>query len=355
MTALSAAIESINQSASEQNEKQLLIAAKCRALMVGYDARWRDAEWETLSTEHQFQLPIVNTDTGATSRTWTHAGKKDGIVRYIPSQRKYLLEHKTTSDDIADPGGSYWRRLTIDSQVSGYMLAEWQDGNKLDGTLYDVLKKPATRPKQITKALQKVMKQQGTYLGENVPTGFLRLENENIELYEIRLTQEILLNPEKHYQRRTIPRLDDEVLEYAGELWHIGKDILSARNNNHHYRNSDACMTWNSPCEYISICSGHDSPESDNWKSRESIHSELEDLDDPQSVLTNSRIKCFQTCRRKHFLKYELGIEKQREEEREALYMGSQIHEALRAWWDCYRKDNSNDNSSKLTASEVAS
>ena len=272
MSALSAAIESINQSSSEQNEKQLLIAAKCRALMSGYDAKWRDAEWETLATEQQFQLPVINPDTGATSRTWTHAGKKDGIIRYVPSRRKYLLEHKTTSDDIADPGSSYWRRLTIDSQVSGYMLAEWQNENKLDGTLYDVIRKPATRPKQITKALQKVMIQQGTYLGEEVPKEFRLFENENIELYEIRLTQEILLNPCKYYQRRTIPRLDDEIVEYATELWHIGKDILSARNNDHHYRNSDACMTWGSPCEYLSICSGHDSPESDNWQKRE-IHS----------------------------------------------------------------------------------
>lgn len=340
-TALTAAIESINHAASQQNKKQQLIAAKCRALMVGYDEKWNGIEWETISTEEMFHLPVVNPDSGATSRTWTHAGKKDGLIRYIPSGRNYLLEHKTTSDNISDPSGSYWRRLVIDSQVSGYMLAEWQNGNKLDGTVYDVIRKPATRPKQITKALQKVMIQEGTYLSEKVPKEFRLLEVENIELYEVRLTQECLSDPNKFYQRRTIPRLDDEIIEFANELWDIGKTILSARKNNRHYRNSDACMNWGSPCEYISFCSGHDNPESGGWVTRENIHSELKGLKEPQSVLTNSRIRCFQSCRKKHFYRYELGIQKHSEEERESLYMGTVIHEALRAWWDCYRKEKS--------------
>ncbi len=323
--------------------------------MVGYDAKWRDVEWETVSTEEMFHLPVVNPETGATSRTWTHAGKKDGVVIYPPSGKRYLLEHKTCSEEIADPGASYWKRLVIDSQVSGYMLAEWQNEQKLDGTLYDVIRKPLTRPKKITKALQKIMIQQGTYLNYEVPKEYRLLEIENTALYEMRITDEVLANPEKHYQRRTIPRLDDELLEYAGEIWDLGKDILDARNRNKHYRNSDACMTWGTPCEFLSICSGHDSIDSDNWKKRDSIHTELEGLEDPQSVLTNSRIKCFQTCRRKHFYRYELGITRNTEEEREALYLGSVFHEALRAWWDCYRKGNHNGNCNRHTTNEVVS
>jgi len=353
--ALKSAIESINQTASPRDEKQQLIAAKCRALMVGYEAKWSGDPWETVSTEEMFHLPIVNPDSGATSRTWTHAGKKDGIIRYIPSGREYLLEHKTTSESISDLGGSYWRRLVIDSQVSGYMLAYWQDKKKLDGTVYDVIKKPGIRPRQITKALQNIMIQRGTYLDTDVPKSFRLLEKENIELYEIRLTQECLSNPNKFYQRRTIPRLDDEIVEFANELWDIGKTILSARKDKRHYRNSDACMNWGSPCEYISLCSGHDNPESDKWETQKKIHPELPLLEHAQSILTNSRIRCFQSCRRKHFYRYELGIKRHTEEEREALYMGSVIHEALRAWWDCYRKENHDDSNSKLSANEVVS
>jgi len=46
-------------------------------------------------------------------------------------------------------------------------------------------------------------------------------------------------------------------------------------------------------------------------------------------VLTNSRIRCFQTCRQKHYFQYELGIEKVDEEEREALFFGTVMHSAL--------------------------
>lgn len=352
--ALTSAIEAINQKVAPDDDTQQLIAAQCRALMVGYNAKWGEILWETVSTEEQFHIPVVNPETGSTSRTWTHAGKKDGIITYPESGKRYLLEHKTASEEIADPGATYWRRLVIDSQVSGYMLAEWQNENKLDGTVYDVIRKPSTRPKQITKALQKIMIQQGTYLNYEVPKEYRLLEIENIVLYEIRITDEFLSNPEKYYQRRVIPRMDDELVEYAGEIWSIGKDILDARNNDKHYRNSDACMTWGTPCEFLSICSGHDNQDSDNWQKRE-IHSELEGLEDPKSVLTNSRIKCFQTCRRKHFYKYELGIKRHHEEEREALYFGTVFHLALAAWWDCYRKDNHEHDNNKLAASEVAS
>ena len=130
--ALEAAFNAIDDSIGpDADDAQQLIAAKCRGLMYGYDARWANAGWETLSVEKVFHLPVINPETGHPSRSFTHAGKYDGIIAY--EGRPYLLEHKTCSEEIADVDAPYWKRLTIDSQVSGYVLANWQDGQKMTG------------------------------------------------------------------------------------------------------------------------------------------------------------------------------------------------------------------------------
>lgn len=338
--ALAAAFDAIAAAIpAESSEPQLLIAAKCRGLMVGYDARWSDQEWKPLQLEQIVVLPIVNPTTGRVSRTWRHAGKHDGIV--IGYGKTSLLEHKTTSDEIADPSASYWRRLAIDGQVSHYVLQTWQSGVRLDSTLYDVIRKPQIRPKQIAAKERQQIILTGRYCGQSVPAESLsRLGegagDEDLALYELRLAAEVIADPTRYYQRRTVPRIDGELLEYAEELWTIGKEIQRAALHGLHFRNPDSCVTYGSPCEYLGICSGVETVEhNDRWERTPQIHQELAgaDLGDPAGVLTHSRIKCFQACRRKHYLRYIEGLRRRDDEEREALYFGKVLHLALEAWW----------------------
>lgn len=345
-TPLQAALDCVSEAAGVDESKQL-IAAKVRGLLVGYDARWRDVEWASISEEEVFHLPIINPETGKPSRTFTHAGKYDGIVEYVPSGKRYLRELKTTSDDIEDPNSTYWRRLVIDSQVSGYVLANWQDGRKLDGTLYEVIRKPGIRPKKIPKAEQKAIASLGEYHGfrlsmaERSEIANVTDPVETYRLYELRLARDTLNNPEKYFQRRPVPRLDADVLEYAGELWDVAKSIIEARRENRHYRNSGACMNYNTPCEFLGLCSGHDSPDSDRWERAEWRHEELPEIAEDRglSVLTNSRVRCFMTCRRKHFYRYEQGLRRFTEDEREALVLGDLMHRGLEEWWSHFRKE----------------
>lgn len=338
---------------TDGDEQIMLIAAKCRGLMVGYDARWKSAGWDTVAVEETFHLPVINPETGAKSRTFTQAGKCDGIV--ARDGRMYLLEHKTTSDDIADPNGTYWRRLAIDSQVSAYVLANWQNGRKLDGTLYDVIRKPGIRPKNLSKADRAQIISGRTYCGFQLTAEIenamaLGQERECNELYAMRLARECIDEPDKYFGRRPIPRMDSDITEYAGELWAVGQSIIDARAKNAHYRNSASCVQYNSPCEFLGICSGYDSPDSDKWIKAETVHNELPIAmeDGGRSVLTNSRIKVFQSCRRKHQLKFEIGIRRRDEEEREALLMGTLFHAALEKWWVCFRKGNEDGNGTSI-------
>jgi len=311
-------------------------------MVIGYDARWSEAEWRLDGEPEQtVQLPIINPETGRTSRTFTQAGKFDGTV--YGYGKRLLLEHKSTGDDIADPNSTYWRRLAIDSQVSKYMLQSWQLGEKLDGALYDVIRKPAIRPKKLSRA-EGLAAIGGAYCGfdvdpETSDAVARGMERESPDLFALRVASETLAEPERYFQRRTIPRLDGDVLEYAAELWTIADEIRIARNSGRNFRNSAACLDYGRPCEYLGICSGYDSEESDNWTRADDVHAELDGIvGGGRNVLTNSRIKCFQTCRRRHYYRYELGLRRIAEDEPEALYLGSLLHEALASWWKALSK-----------------
>lgn len=318
-----------------------LIIAKVHALMAGYDAHWRGQDWRSVldGIEKQLVVPLINPVTGAASRTYQFAAKLDGIVAY--EGNPYLREGKTTSQEIADPAAPFWRQLAIDSQVSSYMLVRWLRGEKLKGTLYDVVRKPTIRPKAIPKKSKEGIGDQaemlhGTYYGmmHCLPIDSLP-ENETPSLYSLRLQRDCIDNPDRYYQRRVINRLDSEVAEYAQELWELATVIREARNRQACYRNSVACVQYSTPCQYLSLCSGADTPDSDNWQSRP-VHAEL-DGDLGQETLTNSRIKTFQTCRRLHYWRYERCIERADVEEKEAFYFGSLWHECQAAWWNDYQ------------------
>jgi hypothetical protein len=112
-------------------------------------------------------------------------------------------------------------------------------------------------------------------------------------------------------------------------------------------------MSYGTPCKFLGICSGHDTPESDRWTRKQQVHNELDLEVDGRSVLTNSRIRCFQTCRRKHFYEYELGLSRVDEEEREALFFGGLWHATLDAWWSAVSRGVENDYCNEKPVIEV--
>lgn len=315
---------------------QALIASKCFGLMSGYDARWRNAPFTIREVEHVSTSDLYNPETQRSSRTFTVAGKLD-VLATDSADREVLFDHKTTSQDITDPNAPYWRQLSIEGQVSHYMLLEFLNGTKIDYSIWDVLRKPSIAPKLLTKAERVSVAASRTYFRskEFDFDAFMASDRETPEMYALRVAHDCTTErPEWYFQRRQVPRLDSEIHEYATELWDHSQDMILARRNNRWPRNSGACMSYNSPCKFLGICSGYDTADSENWMQKPWVHPELPVLNgDGKDVLTNSRIRTFQTCRRKHQLQYELGIERIDEEEREALFFGSLFHSALEAYF----------------------
>lgn len=317
------------------------MGAKCRGLLRGYDMRWRAAGYAAESVEQMVTADLYNPETQARSRSFTTAGKLDVVATY--HGRRIIFDHKTTSQEIADPNAAYWRQLAIEGQASHYMLLEYLHGRQADHAVWDVVRKPAIRPKKLTKAERASVVGLGSYFHVSVSDDTRQAlqadDVETDEMFEARLANDCIHErPEWYFQRRAVPRLEHELAEYAGELWNHAQDMLWQRRQPRlPPRNSGACLLYGTPCKFLGICSGHDTPDSERWRQRENVHPELPDLEGAgRDVLTNSRIRCFQTCRRKEYYQYSLGLERVDDEEREALVFGQLWHTGLNAWWSFF-------------------
>lgn len=326
--------------------KEALVAAKCLGLLAGYDERWRERHYRIDAVECVMQSDLYNPETTRKSRSFRNSGKIDVRATEIATGSKVIFDHKTSSQDITDPNAPYWRQLVIEGQVSHYMLLEWLNANKVDFGIWDVIRKPGISPRALSKKDAAQVMSGAEYCGVNFGDEELQyfeaLQRETPLMYAARLAFDCTAErPEWYFQRRRVPRLDSEIQEYAQELWGHGQDILAVRLSGRHPRNSGACFTYNSPCEYLGLCSGHDSLDSGGWQTKAWVHNELPILDSGRGtdVLTNSRIRMFQTCRQKHHFKYELGIEKVDEEEKEARFFGTLFHAALEQFFLTLQKE----------------
>jgi len=203
-----------------------------KALLAGHFWRYQDDDVEHVAVEQTFQIPLVNPDTGVPSRTFVVAGKIDGIVR-LADGRLAVLEYKTSGSDIS-PESDYWLRLRCDGQISLYVLAARGLGHDVATVLYDVTRKPTIRLRK----------------------------SETPEQYGDRLLKDIGERPDYYFQRREVPRLEDELAECRAESWQQAQLILETRRRA--ARLPDPARAWFRNvsrmtcgyCEFAALCLG---------------------------------------------------------------------------------------------------
>ena len=196
-----------------------------RHLLAGHFWRYpRNSENDLriVEVERSFELPLINPETGASSRTFVLAGKIDAIVQ-LPDGRFAVLEYKTVGEDIGAES-DYWRRLRCDPQISQYVLAARFLGYDVSTVIYDVTRKPTIRPRK----------------------------GESPQQYGDRLNTDIGDRPDYYFARREVPRLDDELAEFQVELWQQAKQLLDSRRHGRWFRNVNR-MTC-SYCDFADIC-----------------------------------------------------------------------------------------------------
>lgn len=246
----------------------------CLTLMAGYTWRYADDPAIHLAVEQPFLCNLVNPETGNQSRTFSHAGKIDGIIE-IPGpggqNRQMLYELKTTGEDIAE-GSNYWLRLQYDPQISGYVLAAKAYGFNPEGVVYDVIRKPTIRPKNIPTldangdAIVLDANGDRVYLANGQPRksgdkekGYVAVTTpETPDQFADRLWESIQENPDFYYQRREITRLDDDLAAWQGDAWGIAKTILWCMKNRYWPREISKFSC--DYCDYLPICFRNEQP-----------------------------------------------------------------------------------------------
>lgn len=235
-------------------------------LLLGYAWRWGNDEFTTIDTEMEFNVPLLNPDTGRPSRTFRHAGKIDKRGKTADG-RNAIREHKTTGDDIS-PDSDYWTRLRMDQQIGGYWLASIATGFVPDTIEYDVIRKPGIEPKLMpltdTEGRKIVLDDDGRrafksngepYESSNAAKGLkLQQRRETPEEFGERLAADLAERPDFYFARHEIPRIESDIEDFRNELWQIAQQIGEATHKGRWYRNTDACLRPYK-CEFFGPCS----------------------------------------------------------------------------------------------------
>lgn len=318
--------------------------ARAEEMLRGYSARWFDEPLEWLAVEVEADAPLVNPDTGAASRTFLLGGKIDAIARHPPTGDVLVVERKTSSEDLS-AGSSYWKRLTLASQLSTYMALARAIGFEPRRILYDVLGKPAIRPSGVpivedgAKVVldaggQRVRTKDGKKWRETGDTAqgyVLQTRPETVDEFRERLRAVIVEKVDELFRRADVVRLADEEKDASFDSWQTAANIREGRNASRFPRNSDACIRYGSPCTFLPVCAGEASLEDPTrYRRVENVHEELSGRPTRLPLLTNSEMSSHRACTRLHHLRYDLGWRAL--EDAETQRFGSLVHAGLESW-----------------------
>ena len=244
-----------------------------KALYEGYCDKWRDEDmtrFNFVAAEVGFEAPLMNPETGALSRTWQLGGKIDAIAAEKVTGNCFIVEHKTTSQDIG-PGSEYWRKLPIDGQVSGYYIGAQTVGYPASNCLYDVIRKPSIYPSKTIPVLD----DEGLKIAVYAESGeraynkngkprqtastedgiVLMVRDETPDEWYARLKADIEKNPDKYFARQEVARSEDDLAEYMFDMWAVGREIADAERMGRFSRNPLNCSVYGT-CEYFDVCTG---------------------------------------------------------------------------------------------------
>lgn len=241
-----------------------------------------------------------------------------------------IMEHKTSSEDIG-LGSIFWRKLTLDAQISNYMVGARALGFEPDGVLYDVLRKTSLEPLMATP----IESRKYTKPTKTDPVSRLyanqRERDESPEEYRDRVLEDIAKRPDYYYQRGVVVRLEEEERDAAFDAWQTADQIRVSHNENRWPRNVDACSQFNRLCDYWPVCSGEATIDDPMLFAKGPTHPELADEKRHLPILTSSSSRAFRACARRYYYAYELGV-RPRGPVAAPLHFGRRIHLALETW-----------------------
>jgi CRISPR/Cas system-associated exonuclease Cas4 (RecB family) len=150
------------------------------------------------------------------------------------------------------------------------------------------------------------------------------------EEYGSTLRDRITDNPQYFFARRIIPRTEIELREATKDRLAVALQIEQSIKSDSWPRSANACFDFGNQCDYFDICTGAGSFD-DSFEKQNTQHSELSNVKHRLPLVTNSSIGTYQTCQRKYYYAYHIGIRKRAVSD--ALRFGTMMHSALEIWW----------------------
>lgn len=219
------------------------------AMMEAYVDHYPREEFEVIAIEKPFVGEITNPFTGAKSRSFLMGGKVDGLVR--TSDGLFILEHKTCSRI----DGAYLDRLWSDMQVQFYSLYVTWEGEKVIGTIYNMLEKPRLE----MKGGETDAEFEERKLGMKQPGRAKQQMAETDEEYQDRLRAWYAAEPRFH--REVIYFTPEDLDEQRMLIWELSQQYLQAarQGKGSFYQNTSQCFNYNRACEFLPLCQSHGS------------------------------------------------------------------------------------------------
>lgn len=187
--------------------------------------------YRVISVEEEF-VGRIGSNGAPVLRGLRFGGRRDLVVERVDTGRRWLVEHKTTSDVIIG-WGDYWRRLNLDSQTSNYL-----NYGEFEGVLYDVVRKPGLRPSRVDET-------EAFRTGKPVVDAFLE-----------RVSAEVVSAPDEYFQFREIRKTPADLADAQADLYDYARNLRDSHRMNRFPRNTDACRGLYGTCPYIEVCSG---------------------------------------------------------------------------------------------------
>lgn len=240
--------EKVIETETSGNEDTFL-EPKLLALFQGYARQYSEEKFEVVAAEEQFQFKIKSETTGLPRLDCEMKGVKDRVLKN-PQGKLILLETKTTSEEIQDPTAEYWKRLSMDSQISTYFLSAKANGITFEYCIYDVIRKPTIRPKK----------------------------NETPQEFYERLSDDILANPGFYFARREIPRIEADLIATLNDINLIADAIIYYTERAKFPRHTNACKSVYGTCPFFKVCSKQISiNDTEHFQKIENKHRELKE------------------------------------------------------------------------------
>lgn len=231
-----------------------------------------DKKMKTIANEMVFHSAIVNPETGRPSKIFEAAGVFDKIVEY--DGKLWLMEHKTTSK--LDQG--YLDKIWMDFQIHYYCNEARKAGYEVEGAIYDILLKPASRlDRKIGETDQEF---EARKAGMKCPDRAKQQTGETIEEYLQRLAdwyKERRERKELTFYRHVQYMDKYKVRDIELLVWEMCQTYLDCRKRDNWFPNTSQCFFYNMPCPYWPICSSNDNTAIiEELYERAPAHSELE-------------------------------------------------------------------------------